>query len=110
MTKDKNQLVPKSWEEKIMEKGQTEHDLKHTTSCASGTGFLLFIDDGTADKSSRMDSEVHSVILSASSQLNASKLIGWCFTLQIDNDLKCTSKATLNKKGCISYTVHPVWI
>ncbi len=60
----------------------TAHDPKHTTSsvkhgggsvmawaymAASGTGSLVFIDDVTADKSSRMNSEVFRAILSAHS-------------------------------------------
>ncbi len=69
----------------------TAHDPKHTTSsvkhgggsvmawacmAASGTGSLVFIDDVTADKSSRMNSEVFRAILSAHIQPNASELIG----------------------------------
>ncbi len=64
----------------------TAHDPKHTTSsvkhgggsvmawacmAASGTGSLVFIDDVTADKSSRMNSEVFRAILSAHIQPNA---------------------------------------
>ena len=45
---------------------------------ASGTGSLVFIDDVTADKSSRMNSEVFQAILSAHIQPNASELIGQC--------------------------------
>ena len=47
----------------------------------------LFIDNVTANKSSRMNSEVFRVIFSAQIQPNASKLIGWHFTVQMDNDL-----------------------
>ena len=87
----------------------TAQDPKHTTSsvkhgggsvmvwacmAASGTGSLIFIDDVTADKSSRMNSEVFRAILSAHIQPNASKLIGRRFTMQMDNDLKQTVKAT----------------
>ncbi len=87
----------------------TAHDPKHTTSsvkhgggsvmawacmAACGTGSLVFIDDVTADKSSRMNSEVFRAILSAHIQPNASELIGRCFTVQMDNDPKHTAKAT----------------
>ena len=87
----------------------TAQDPKHTTSsvkhgggsvmawacmAASGTGSLIFIDDVTADKSSRMNSEVFRAILSAHIQPNASKLIGRRFTMQMDNDPKHTAKAT----------------
>ena len=87
---------------------RTAHDPKHTTSsvkhgggcvmawacmAASGTGSLVFIDDVTADKSSRMNSEVFRTILSAHIQPNASELIGRRFTVQMDNDPKHTVKA-----------------
>uniref|UniRef100_A0A8C5N2V1 Transposase n=1 Tax=Leptobrachium leishanense TaxID=445787 RepID=A0A8C5N2V1_9ANUR len=87
----------------------TAHDPKHTTSsvkhgggsvmawackAANGTGSLIFIDDVTADKSSRMNSEVFRAILSAHIQPNAAELIGRRFTLQMDNDSKHTAKAT----------------
>lgn len=52
---------------------------------ANGTGSLVFIDDVTAEKSSRMNSEVFRAILSAQIQPNASKLIGRSFTVQVDN-------------------------
>ncbi len=55
---------------------------------------LVFIDDVTADKSSRMNSEVFRAILSAHIQPNASELIGRRFTVQMDNDPKHTAKAT----------------
>ncbi len=86
----------------------TAHDPKHTTSsvkhgggsvmawacmAASGTGSLVFIDDVTADKSSRMNSEVFRAILSAHIQPNASELIGRRFTVQMDNDHKAYCKS-----------------
>ena len=61
---------------------------------ANGTGSLVFIDDVTADKSSRIHSEVFRAILSAQIQPNASKLIGRRFAVQMDNDPKHTAKAT----------------
>ena len=61
---------------------------------ANGTGSLVFIDDVTADKSSRMNSEVFRAILSAHIQPNASELIGRRFTVQMYNDRKHTAKAT----------------
>ena len=48
---------------------------------ANGTGSLLTIDDVTADRSVKMNSEVRRVILSAHVQPNATKLIDWCFTV-----------------------------
>ncbi len=57
------------------------------------TGSLVFIDDVTADKSSRMNSEVFRAILSAHIQPNASELIGRRFTVQMDNDPKHTAKS-----------------
>ena len=58
---------------------------------ANGTGSFVFIDDVTADKSSRMNSEAFQAILSAHIQTNASELIGRRFTVQMDNDIlqKC---------------------
>uniref|UniRef100_A0A8C5M9G9 Transposase n=1 Tax=Leptobrachium leishanense TaxID=445787 RepID=A0A8C5M9G9_9ANUR len=86
----------------------TAHDPKHTTSsvklgggsvmawafmAANGTGSLVFI-DVTADKSSRMNSEVFQAILSTHIQPNAVELIGRRFTVQMDNDSKHIAKAT----------------
>ena len=55
---------------------------------------MVFIDDVTADRSSRMNSEVYRALLSAQIQQNAAKLIGQCFTVQMNNDPKNTVKAT----------------
>ena len=59
---------------------------------ASGTESLVFIDDVTADRSSRVNSEVYRAILSAQIQSYAAKLIGRFFTVQMDNDPKHTAK------------------
>ncbi len=92
----------------------TAHDPKHTTSsvkhgggsvmawacmAASGTGSLVFIDDVTADKSSRMNSEVFRAILSAHIQPNASELIGRRFTVQMDNDPSILQKQPKSFEG-----------
>ena len=61
---------------------------------ANGTGSLGFIDDVTADKISRMNSEVVRAILSAHIQPKVSELIGRHFPVQMDNDPKHTAKAT----------------
>lgn len=42
---------------------------------ANRTGSLLFIDDGTAGRSSRINSDVNMAILFAQIQLNAAKLV-----------------------------------
>jgi len=47
---------------------------------ANGTGSLVFIDDVTADRSSRMSFEVFRALLSAQIQPNAAKLIGRIMT------------------------------
>ena len=65
-----------------------------TCMAANGTGSLVFIDDVTADKSSRMDAEVYRALLSVQNQPYDSKLIGRCFTVQTDNDRDQTVKAT----------------
>ena len=87
----------------------TAHDPKHTTSsvkhgggsvmawacmAANGTGSLVFIDYVTADKSSRMNSEVFRAISSAHIKPDASEFIGRHFTVHMDNDPKHTAKAT----------------
>lgn len=76
----------------------TAHDPKHTTSsvkhgggsvmawacmAANGTGSLVYIDDVTADKSSRMNSEVFWATFSAHIQPNASTLIRRTMTQNI---------------------------
>ncbi len=61
---------------------------------SSGTGLLVLFDDIVEDRSSRMNSEVYRDILSAQIQLNAAKLIGWCFIVQMHNDQKHIEKAT----------------
>uniref|UniRef100_A0A0E9XB48 Uncharacterized protein n=1 Tax=Anguilla anguilla TaxID=7936 RepID=A0A0E9XB48_ANGAN len=52
---------------------------------ATVTSSLVFIDDVTADISSRMNSVVYRSLLSAQVQPNASKLIGRKCILQQDN-------------------------
>ena len=93
---------------KVLRRKGTAHDPKHTTSsvkhgggsvmawacmAANRTGSLVCI-DVTADKSSRMISEVFLAILSAHIQPNASELVGRRFTVEMDNDPKHTAKAT----------------
>lgn len=59
-----------------------------------GTGSPVFIDDVTKDGSSRMNSEVYRQARSAQTQPNAAKLIGWRFTMEMDNGhiLKATQE------------------
>ena len=76
---------------RVWRKTERVHDPKHTTTsvklagasvmawacmAANGTGSLVFIDDVTADRSSRMNSEVYRATLPAQIQSNATKLIG----------------------------------
>ncbi len=106
---DQDQLVPEWWKRRVWRRKGTAHDPKHTTSsvkhgggsvmawacmAASGTGSLVFIDDVTADKSSRMNSEVFRAILSAHIQPMLQNSLGRRFTVQMDNDPKHTAKAT----------------
>ncbi|KAG2467810.1 TCB1 transposase, partial [Polypterus senegalus] len=102
-------LYQNDGKKKVWRRRGTAHYPKHTTSsvkhsggsvmawacmAASGTGTLVFIDDVTQDRSSRMNSEVFRDILSAHIQLNSVKLIGRRFMIQMDNDPKHTAKAT----------------
>ncbi|KAG2465883.1 TCB1 transposase, partial [Polypterus senegalus] len=106
---------------KVWRRHGTAHYPKHTTSsvkhsggsvmawvcmAASGTGTLVFIDDVTQDRSSRMNSEVFRDILSAQIQLNAVKLIGWCFMIQMDNDPKHTAKTTQEFIKAKKWKIH----
>ena len=52
------------------------------------------MDDVTAERSSRMKSEVYRAELSALIQPNAAKPTGRSFTVQMDNDTKRTVEAT----------------
>lgn len=56
-----------------------------------GTGPLVFI--VTADRSSRMDCEVHRALLSAEIQTNTVKLIRRRFAVQTDDDPRHTAEA-----------------
>ena len=55
---------------------------------------LVFIDDVTADRSSRMNSDMLRAKISAQIQPNAAKLKGQSFKVQMDNDPKHPGKAT----------------
>ena len=70
------------------------HSMALACMAANGTGSLVFVDDVTADNSSRIHSEVYRAILSAQIQPNPSKLIGWYLMVQMGNDSKHTAKAT----------------
>ena len=61
---------------------------------ANGTGSLVFIDDVTADRSSRMNSEVYRAVRSAQIQSNATKPKALHST-DHSNDAKHTAKAKL---------------
>lgn len=54
---------------------------------------LVFIDDGTADRSSKMNAEVYRAIL-CSHSAEFFKLIGWYFTVWMDSDPNYTAKAS----------------
>ena len=85
---------------KVLRRKETDHDPKESTWCAkhgggsvmvwasiaaNETGSLVFIDDEAAKRSAKMNSEEYRTVLSASIQLNASKLIGrwWIMTLHM---------------------------
>ena len=53
---------------------------------ATGTGSLAFIDNVTTNCNSRINSEVHSSILSAQVQCNVIILFGQCLKAEQDND------------------------
>ena len=59
-------------------------------ACMAASGSSMLINDVTMDKRSRTNPEVYGTISSAQIQ---PKLIGQCFTVQMDNDLKYTTKA-----------------
>ena len=90
------------WEEKSMEKGSNgswskvfylicqtfwRRVIAWAYMAASGTGSLVFIDDVTADKSSRMNSGVYKALLSAQIQPNAAKRAGWCPTEKMTQNI-----------------------
>ncbi len=51
---------------------------------SSDSGLLVFSDDVTEDRSSRINSEVYRDILSAQIQSNAANLIGQRFIVQVE--------------------------
>lgn len=59
---------------------------------SNGTGSLMFVDDVRKERSSRVNSDMHRVILSTPTQSSAAKLIGQRFTVQMDNDLNILQK------------------
>ncbi|KAG2457144.1 TCB1 transposase, partial [Polypterus senegalus] len=114
-------LYQNDGKKKVRRRRGTAHYPKHTTSsvkygggsvmawacmAASGTGTLDFINDVTQDRSSQMNSEVFRDILSAQIQLNAVKLIGRRFMIQMDNDPKHTSKATQEFIKAKKWNIH----
>lgn len=67
----------------------------------SEIGSLVFIDDVTAESSSMMNCKMYRHVLFSQIQPEAPKLIGQCFTVQSDDDVKHPVKATqefLNEK------------
>ena len=56
----------------------------------NGKSSLMFIDDVTADRSSKMNTEMCQAKISAHIQSNATKLIRWCFSKQMDKKPKHT--------------------
>lgn len=82
-------------------------------SCDKPSVFIL-VKSCLAYKSSRMKAEVFGAPLSAQIQPNASKLIGRCFTVQMDIDLKHTAKATKDifkakKWNVLQWPSHIIW-
>ncbi|KAF7662699.1 hypothetical protein LDENG_00229840 [Lucifuga dentata] len=67
--------------------------MARTCMAANGTGSLVFIDDMSADRSSRMNAEVFRALLSAQIKPSAAKLIGRRFTVEMDSDPKYTVKS-----------------
>lgn len=102
--------------ELLMIRSILPHLMAWACMAASEIGSLSFTNDVTADRSSRMNSQVYRAILSAQIQLNASKLIGCRIRLQMDKDPKHISRqpqtiyARHLKKCCHFCTVHPMWM
>lgn len=87
----------------IFMRGKAHYTMHNTSSVkhgggnvksASGTGPLVFVDDTTADKSSRTALKVYRAIPSAQVELRFSNLIGQHFTLSQDNYQKHSAKTT----------------
>lgn len=74
---------------------------------ASGIRSLVFIDDVTADRSSRMNCEVFRAIVSAQIQSNAVKLIRQCFIVKTDK-AHCKSIAGLSQGKEMSSMIKSV--
>ena len=107
---------------KVLKKKGSAHDPKQTSSSVkhggrsvmawtcmadSGVGSLIVIDDVTHDGSSRINSEVDKNILSANLQRHPSKLNGWNFIMQQDNDPKHTANTTQNYLGKVESFRQP---